>query len=106
MARPPLIGFAEHRATRPPDRPHISGKPAAQAAFAQLCAATALLSSAAMTAPLTVRLVTAGPSSIDDQQTRTATTVPTTRQAVQVSQRTPASTVMNRLETLDRTACR
>lgn len=101
MARPPLTDFSEHRTARPAGRPDISSKRAARAAFAQLCKATALLSSAAMTAPLTVRLVTAGPS-CDDRQAKAGTTVPAIRHVAQTCRQTP----MNRLEELGHVACR
>jgi hypothetical protein len=86
MARPPLSSLAEPHITRP----HISGKRTAQAAFEQLCTATALLSSAAMTAPLTSRLVTAGPS-INELEV-----VPAVRHTAEAHQRKPGLPVTNR----------
>ena len=93
MKRPHLSSLAEHPATRP----HISGKRTAQEAFAQLCTATALLSSAAMTAPLTSRLVTAGPS-INEHQTKTIGVQPAVRHSVEAYRRKPIVPVTDRVE--------
>ncbi len=93
MKRPHLSGLAEHPATRP----HISGKRTAQAAFEQLCAATALLSSAAMTAPLTSRLVTAGPP-INEHQTKTIGVTPAVRHSVEAHHGKPIVPVTNRVK--------
>ena len=93
MTRPRSTGLAVHRVTQT----HLSGKRAAQAAFAQLCAATAMLSNAAMTAPLTVRLVAA-----ETQHIETAT-----RHATDPRHQQPVIAVPDRPEEMGQTiACR